>query len=68
VEKSFKGATPEQLKTATIHLCPTCSTKIVTKGHGKQAKDVLVHTCNTCGSKDAFCCAIKKGSTSTPGM
>jgi coenzyme F420-reducing hydrogenase gamma subunit len=68
VEQTFKGASPQQLKTTTIHLCPSCSTKIVTKGHGKQTTDVLVHTCNTCGSKDAFCCVIKKGSTSTQGM
>ena len=68
VERTFKGATVEQLKTTPIHLCPTCSAKIVTKGHGKQAKDVLMHTCSTCGSKDAFCCVMKKGATSTQGM
>jgi hypothetical protein len=67
-EQTFKGVTGAQLKTTTVHLCPTCSTKIVTEGHGKQAKDILVHTCNTCGSKDAFCCVMKKGSTSTQGM
>jgi hypothetical protein len=67
-EQTFKSATGEQLKTTTIHLCPTCSTKIVTEGNGKQAKDMLVHTCNACGSKDAFCCVIKKGSASTTGM
>lgn len=68
VEQTFKGSSPEQLKSVMIHLCPTCSTKIVTKGHGKQKKDVLVHTCNSCGSKDAFCCVIKKGNLPTPGM
>jgi hypothetical protein len=68
VEKTFKTAHPEDLKTIQIHLCPSCDTKIVTKGHGKQAKDVLVHTCKTCGSKDAFCCVMKKGSSTTEGM
>jgi hypothetical protein len=68
VEKTFKAAHPEDLKTIEIHLCPSCNTKIVTKGHGKQAKDVLVHTCKTCGSKDAFCCVMKKGSVPTEGM
>jgi hypothetical protein len=68
VEKTFKGAKPEELKNVTIHLCSSCDTKIVTKGSGKQAKDTLVHTCKECGSKDVTCCAIKKGSLPTPGM
>ena len=68
VQQTFKTAHPEDLKTVQIHLCSSCNTKIVTKGHGKQAKDVLVHTCNTCGSKDAFCCVMKKGSVPTEGM
>ena len=68
VEKTFKAVNPEELKTVTIHLCSACETKVVTKGHGKQAKEVLVHTCKACGSKDAFCCVMKKGSGPTPGM
>jgi hypothetical protein len=68
VEKSFKGATPDQLKKVKIHLCPTCDTKIVTKGSGKNARDVLVHTCKSCGSEDAFCCVMKKGEAPTSGM
>ena len=61
VDKSFKGAKPEELKTSQIHLCPTCETKIVTKGEGKAAKDTLVHTCKMCGSQDVSCYLMKKG-------
>lgn len=68
VEKTFKAASPEELKTVQVHLCPSCDTKIVTKGYGKQAKDVLVHTCKMCGSKDVFCCVMKKGSQASHGM
>jgi len=68
VEKSFKGSTGDQLKTVQIHLCDGCATKIVTKGHGKSAKDMVVHTCKTCGSKDVNCCVMKKGAGPTPGM
>ena len=68
VEKSYKTDKPDELKTATIHLCSSCDTKIVTKGVGKQAKDTLVHTCKICGSEDVSCCVMKKGSLPTPGM
>lgn len=68
VEKSFKGANQDELKKMTIHLCSACETKIVTKGHGKSAKDVVVHTCKACGSKDVSCCVMKKGTGPTPGM
>ena len=67
-EKTFKAASPQELKTVQVHLCPSCDTKIGTKGYGKQAKDVLVHTCKMCGSKDAFCCVMKKGSQASHGM
>jgi hypothetical protein len=68
VEKSFKAASADQLKTMKIHLCPACETKIVTKGTGKAAKNVVVHTCKTCGSNDVSCCVMKKGAGPTPGM
>lgn len=68
VEKTFKAVKPEELKTQKIHLCESCETRIVTKGHGKQARDVLVHTCRNCGSKDAFCCVQKKSGGPTAGM
>lgn len=68
VEKSFKGSTGDQLKTVPIHLCDGCSTKIVTKGHGKSKQDMVVHTCKTCGSKDVSCCVMKKGGGTTAGM
>jgi len=68
VEKTFKAVKPEELKKVKIHLCESCETRIVTKGHGKQARDVLVHTCKNCGSKDAFCCVQKKAAGPTPGM
>lgn len=60
VEKSFKGSNPEELKKTSIHLCDACETKIVTKGHGKSAKDVVVHICKACGSKDVSCSVMKK--------
>lgn len=68
VEQTYKTVKPEELKDVTLHLCSSCDTKIATSGVGKQAKDTLVHTCKTCGSEDVTCCAIKKGSLSTPGM
>ena len=68
VEKSFKGAKPEELKTVKVHLCSSCNTKVVTQGVGKQAKDTLVHTCKACGSEDVSCCVMKKGSHPTSGM
>ena len=68
VEKSFHAATPDQLKTMSIHLCSSCDTKFVTTGEGRQAKSVLVHTCKACGSEDVTCCVMKKGSSPTPGM
>src|ERR1043166_9433688 len=43
VERSFKGMNHEELKTAVVHLCPTCETKIVATGHGKAKTDKLVH-------------------------
>ena len=54
--------------TGVVHLCSGCETKVVSKGHGRNKEDVLVHTCKACGSKDAFCCAMKKGQSPTPGM
>jgi len=68
VEKSFKAVKPEEVKTAAIHLCPSCDTKVVTTGTGKAAKDTLVHTCKTCGSQEAVCCVIKKNAGATKGM
>ena len=68
VEKSFKGTTGDQLKTVAVHLCPTCETKVVTKGSGKSAKETLAHTCKSCGSKEVSCCVMKKGEVGTPGM
>ena len=67
-EQSFKAVTGEQKKTVKIHLCSACETRIVTKGHGREAKDVVEHTCKACGSKDVSCCVMKKGQGPTPGM
>ena len=55
MEKTFKAAHSKEFKTTQIHLFPSCNSKIVTKGHGKQAKDILVRTCKTCGSNNVFC-------------
>jgi predicted RNA-binding Zn-ribbon protein involved in translation (DUF1610 family) len=67
VEPTFKATEPkEQVKTQ--HTCPSCQTTISVEGHGKAKKDALKHVCQTCGSKDAFCCVLKKGSDATKGM
>ena len=50
------------------HDCPGCEHKYVTEGHGKMKTDKIIHVCKMCGSKDAFCCVMKKGAASTPGM
>ena len=58
----------KQEKATEKHLCPGCANIIQTEGRGKQAKDVVTHVCHKCGSKDAFCCVLKKGSVPTKGM
>jgi RNase P subunit RPR2 len=67
VEPTFK-ATEAKEKVKAQHTCPGCSTTIAVEGHGKAKKDVVSHVCQTCGSKDAFCCVLKKGSGLTKGM
>jgi hypothetical protein len=68
VTQTFKGVSPEEVKTMVQHLCPTCVTTIKTTGVGKHAASKLVHTCNSCGSKEVTCCLMKKGGGATPGM
>jgi hypothetical protein len=58
--ETIKGHIKEDRATAK-HLCPGCETIIKTEGRGKQATDKVVHVCQKCGSKDAFCCVMKKG-------
>lgn len=65
--ETIKGHIKEDKVTAK-HLCPGCGTIIKTEGRGKQAKEKVVHVCRKCGSKDAFCCVMKKGSGPTKGM
>lgn len=67
VEKGVKRADAVEKHTLK-HLCPGCETTIETKGVGKWAKDTVKHVCNHCGSKDVFCCVMKKGAGPTPGM
>lgn len=67
VETGVKRADATE-KLTVKHLCPGCETTIETKGRGKDAKDVVKHVCSKCGSKDAFCCVMKKGSGPTRGM
>ena len=67
VEPTFKATEPKD-KVKAQHTCPGCNTTVTAEGHGKSKKDVLKHICMTCGSKDAFCCVMKKGSASTKGM
>ena len=61
---------PGQTSTAftSHHLCPGCSDKVTTKGHGRSATEHVTHVCSNCGSTDAFCCVMKKGQGATPGM
>lgn len=68
VENTGKAANPQETKTVLRHECPGCETRLVTEGAGKQAKNVVKHVCKQCGSKDAFCCVIKKGNGPTKGM
>lgn len=65
--ETIKGHIKEE-KATQRHLCPGCETTIKTEGQGKSAKDLVVHVCKQCGSKDAFCCVMKKGSGPTKGM
>ena len=68
VEPTFKATEPKD-KVKTQHTCPSCGTTSSVVGHGKSKRDVLKHVCTTCGSKDAFCCVMKKGgSDPTKGM
>ncbi len=59
------------IKTATVgqkHLCPGCEQKFVVVGEGKSKHDTITHVCKDCGSKDAFCCVVKKDGEPTKGM
>ena len=67
VEATFKAMEPRD-KVKTQHTCPSCHNTMTVEGHGKAGKNVVKHVCQTCGSKDAFCCVLKKGSGSTKGM
>jgi hypothetical protein len=67
VAPTFKATEPKE-NVKTQHLCPSCATTITAEGHGKAKKDVLKHVCTTCGSKDAFCCVLKKNGDPTKGM
>ena len=61
------GAKPETSIVAR-HDCPGCEHKYATEGHGKMKTEKIIHVCKMCGSKDAFCCVMKKGTGPTPGM
>lgn len=67
VEPTFKATEPKD-KVKTQHTCPGCQTTITVEGHGKAKKDVVKHICQHCGSKDAFCCVVKKGGEPTKGV
>jgi len=66
VDTSIKGG--DKTKDVTMHLCPTCDMRMITKGTGRTATSKLVHTCKTCGSKKVTCCVMKKDGAFTPGM
>lgn len=67
VQPTFKANEPKD-KVRIQHTCPGCNTTISVEGHGKAKKDVLKHICQNCGSKDAFCCVIKRDGEPTKGM
>ena len=67
MDRTARGASKPTLLVAN-HLCGGCGNEWVESGHGKAKKDMLKHICMTCGSKDAFCCVLKKGSAPTKGM
>jgi len=52
------GAKPEEERFVR-HECPSCSTRIITEGLGKQAKNVVKHVCTQSGNEDANCCVIR---------
>ena len=64
---TFKGFERKD-KMKTVHTCPGCNNTTTVEGHGKAKKDVIKHVCQKCGSKDAFCCVLKKSSDPTKGM
>lgn len=75
VESDAKGAKVLQsqgkpTKTVAKHQCPGCGSTFETgieQGKGpKQAQ--IRHVCQKCGSKDAFCCVLKKEAVPTKGM
>jgi hypothetical protein len=68
VEKTGKASSPTAQHQITQHQCPGCQTTITAEGQGKSKTDKVTHVCKHCGSKDAFCCVIKKGSSPTAGM
>jgi len=68
LEKTGKAVQPEIQHQVLRHECPGCSNTIVTEGHGRAKTDKVVHVCKQCGSKDAFCCVMKKGGGPTKGM
>lgn len=49
----------QELTSVKRHECPTCSTKIVQIGVGKQAREVVQHTCLEGSGQTAACCATK---------
>lgn len=52
------GKGMRQASQSSRHECPTCSTKIVTTGVGKQAQNKALHTCQETSGADASCCAM----------
>jgi hypothetical protein len=59
LDKSIRGANANQKATVVVHGCPTCDTKLTTKGVGKAATDVVSHSCGMT-AKGPSCCAAKK--------
>ena len=68
VEKPTKTGAEAKSATTARHECPGCEHQYVSAGHGKAKTEKLVHVCKQCGSKDAFCCVMKKDAKPTAGM
>jgi hypothetical protein len=67
VQPLTKGSQRET-KVIAQHQCPTCQTKLVIEGVGRQAKEKVTHLCKMSANQGSDCCALKKVSPPTPDM
>jgi len=60
VDVSAKGMNAGTTKAVASHLCPSCSTKIVSSGAGKAKTDAVIHSCGSNTSPNGSCCVASK--------